>query len=45
MIVAAMTPFERQLMRVREGAKLVTVQSIRSADPAFTLGGVSAGML
>ena len=45
LIVAGMTPFERQLMRVREGARLVTVQPIRSADPSYTLGGVATGML
>ena len=45
LIVAEMTSFERQMMRVREGAKLVTVQPIRSAEPSYTLGGVSSGLL
>lgn len=43
--LAAMTPFERQLERVRNGAQLIEVRPMRSADPAFTLGGVSSGML
>ena len=43
--LAAMTPFERQLERVRNGAKLVEKLVFRSADPAYTLGGVATGML
>lgn len=37
-----MTPFERALERVRNGAGIVNVRPIRRPDPAFTLGGVSS---
>ena len=40
---AAMSPFERQLARVAAGAKLITVQPLRRAEPTMTLGGVSSG--
>jgi hypothetical protein len=43
--VAAMTPHERQLERVRNGAKLVEKPDLRTAAPGYTLGGVSSGML
>lgn len=39
--LAAMTPFERQLERVRNGAQLVEKFVPRRADPTFTLGGVA----
>lgn len=39
--LAAMTPFERQMERVRNGAQLVEKFVPRRADPAFTLGGVA----
>ena len=43
--LASLTPFERQLDRVRKGARLVpTFRPVR-AYPAYTLGGVSGGML
>lgn len=41
MILASMTPFERKLARVREGAQLVAAFAPRRADPVFTLGGVA----
>lgn len=40
--LAAMTPLERQLEKVRQGAALVEVKPIRSAEHAMTLGGVVA---
>lgn len=40
-IEADMSPFDRQLARVRAGAKLVEVRPMRRADPAFTLGGIA----
>lgn len=43
--LAAMTPFERQMERVRQGARLVEVRPIRTRDHDFTLGGVASGML
>lgn len=43
--IAALTPLERQLERVRNGAKLITVQPRRSVDPDFTIGGVATGMI
>lgn len=43
--LAAMTPFERQLERVRNGARVVDKLVLRRADSAFTLGGVASGML
>lgn len=39
--LAAMTPHERQLERIRNGARIVEVQPLRRADPAITLGGVA----
>lgn len=38
---ADMTPFERQLARVRGGATLTTKFTMRRPDHAFTLGGVA----
>lgn len=37
--------FEEQLAAVRAGAKLITRQPIRKADPTYTLGGVATGAL
>lgn len=37
--------FEEQLAAVRAGAKLVTREPIRKADPNYTLGGVATGAL
>lgn len=38
---AEMTPFERQLEKVRNGAGIIEVRPIRRPDPTYTLGGVS----
>jgi hypothetical protein len=43
--VASISPFERQMERVRNGARLIEKPVFRRADPSYTLGGVSAGML
>lgn len=43
--VAAMPPLERQLERVRKGARVVEKWTPPSVDPLRTLGGVSGGML
>lgn len=43
--LAAMTPHERQLERVRNGARVVAKPVLRPADHAFTLGGVATGLL
>ena len=40
--LAAMTPFERQLERVRNGARLVAKPDTRPTGPSMTLGGVTA---
>ena len=40
--LAAMTPFERQLERVRNGAQLVVRPDTRPVGPAFTLGGIAS---
>lgn len=37
----AMTPFERAMERVRQGAGITIVRPIRRPEPSFTLGGVS----
>ena len=39
------TPFERQLEKVRNGAGLVNVIPVRRPNPEGTLGGVASGML
>lgn len=44
-IEAEMTPFERQLQRVRMGAKLTTVPDTRPTGPAYSLVGNATGML
>jgi hypothetical protein len=43
--IAAMTPFERQLERVKNGAQLVAAPDLRPAPHNFTLGGVASGMI
>lgn len=43
--LAAMTGLERQMERLANGAKLVAKFEPRRAEHAFTLGGVSGGML
>ena len=42
---AAMSSLEQQLERHRNGARLIEVRPLRSAEPSYTLGGVSAGLL
>lgn len=42
---AAETPFERQMAQVAAGAQIIAKFTPRKADPDFTLGGVSGGML
>lgn len=39
--LAAMTPHDRRLERIRNGARIVEVHPMRRADPAYTLGGVA----
>lgn len=43
--LAAMTPFERQMDRLANGAQLVEKPVLRRAEPDFTLGGVATGAL
>lgn len=43
--LAAMTPFDRQLERVRNGARVVVKPVLRAPDHDFTLGGVATGMI
>lgn len=43
--LAALSPFERQLERVRAGARLITIPTRPRIEPSMTLGGVSGGML
>jgi hypothetical protein len=43
--LAAMTPFERQMEKVRNGARLIEKPDLRPAAHTFTLGGVATGML
>ena len=43
--LAAMTPHERNMERVRNGAALTIKPDLRKADPAFTLGGIASGAL
>ena len=43
--LAALSPHERQLERVRQGARVVTVHPMPSRQHTHTLGGVSAGLL
>ena len=44
-IMDAMTPFERQLARVRMGAKLVAAPDTRPTGPAYSLIGNATGMI
>ncbi len=44
-IEADMTPFERQMARIAAGAQLVAAPDTRTGGPAYTLGGISSGML
>ncbi len=39
---AQMTPFERAMERIRNGANIIEVRPIRRPDPTYTLGGVSS---
>lgn len=41
----ALSPFEQQMERVRNGGKLVAKFRPQASDHSFTLGGVSSGML
>ncbi len=43
--IDAMTPFERDMARIAAGAQLVAAPDLRTAGPAFTLGGIASGML
>lgn len=45
MIEAEMTPFERQLSRLRAGARLVAKPDTRPTSPAYSLVGNATGML
>lgn len=40
-----MSPFERQMERLNNGARLIEKRPLRSAEPGYTLGGVASGML
>lgn len=45
-ILDSLTPFERQMQKVRDGAALVEVRPFnRRADPAYSLTGCAAGMV
>lgn len=43
--IAAMSPFERDMERLRNGAGLVAAPDFRTAGPAYTLGGISSASL
>lgn len=43
--ITAMTPFERQMEAVRNGARLVDKVAMPTRELTFTVGGVSGGML
>lgn len=43
--LAAMTPFERQMDRLANGARLVEKPVLRRVEPNYTLGGVATGAL
>lgn len=43
--INAMSPFERDMERLRNGAGLVAAPDFRTPDPAFTLGGISSASL
>lgn len=40
-----LTPFERQMARIRAGAQLLAAPDFRTGGPEFTLGGIATGML
>jgi len=44
-MMADLTPFERQMARIAAGAPLVAAPDTRTGGPAYTLGGISSGML
>lgn len=41
MIEAEITPFERSLLRVKNGSGITEIRPLRSAEPQFSLTGVS----
>jgi hypothetical protein len=43
--LASMSPFERDMERLANGAGLVATPDFRTAGPAFTLGGISSAAL
>jgi hypothetical protein len=43
--LAAMSPFERQAEKIRNGGKVVDAFKPTTTDHAFTLGGVATGMI
>ena len=44
-MMTELTPFERQMARIAAGAQLVAAPDTRTGGPAYTLGGISSGML
>ncbi|KHA63420.1 hypothetical protein [Sphingomonas sp. Ant20] len=44
-MMTELTPFERQMARIAGGAQLVAAPDTRTGGPAYTLGGISSGML
>ncbi len=44
-VMAELTPFERQMARIFAGAQLVAAPDFRTGGPEYTLGGISSGML
>lgn len=44
MILAKLSPFERQMQAVRNGAKVVAKPNLRRSDYDFTLGGVTGAL-
>lgn len=45
MTMEELTPFERQLARIAEGARIVAAPDLRTGGPEYTLGGISTGMI
>lgn len=43
--LSAMTPLQRDVERLRGGARLISKPDFRTADPSVTLGGVASGLL
>jgi hypothetical protein len=43
--IAAMSPFERDMERLRNGAGLIAAPDFRTGSPDFTIGGVASGSL